>query len=115
MWRKKWCYAKVFNEEFNISFRKPAPDTCSSCDQLQASIEHGDASARQQAEVQKQLNLRKAELARDAYKTNTSYTEEDRQCIMFDLQTLPTPHQNTNKVHYMRQLWSYNLAIVTKF
>ena len=109
---KKWCYAKVFNEEFNISFRKPATDTCSSCDQLQATIEHGDASARQQAEVQKQLHLRKAELARDAYKTDTSCTDEDRQCIVFDLQkTLPTPHLNTNKVYYMRQLWTYNLAI----
>lgn len=97
---------------FNISFRKPATDTCSSCDQLHATIEHGDASAKQQTEVQKQLHLRKAELARDAYKTDTSCTEEDRQCIVFDLhKTLPTPHLNTNKFYYMRQLWTYNLAI----
>jgi len=75
-------------------------------------IEHGDASAKQQTEVQKQLHLRKAELARDAYKTDTSCTEEDRQCIVFDLhKTLPTPHLNTNKFYYMRQLWTYNLAI----
>jgi len=33
-------------------------------------------------------------------------------CVVFDLQkTLPTPHLNTNKVYYMRQLWTYKLAI----
>jgi len=31
---------------------------------------------------------------------------------VFDLQkTLPTPHLNMNKVYYMRQLWTYKLAI----
>jgi len=46
---KKWCYAKIFNEEFNISFHKPSTDTCSSCDQLQATIDHGDDRAKKLA------------------------------------------------------------------
>jgi len=39
---KNWCYDKVFNEEFNSSFHKPATDTCSSYNQLQATTKHGD-------------------------------------------------------------------------
>src|SRR5437870_911128 len=33
-------------------------------------------------------------------------------CIVFDLQkTMPIPRLQTNKIFYMRQLWTYNLGI----
>ena len=110
---KKWCYRKIFNEEFNISFHKPSTDTCSYCDRWQSVIDHdSDDTTRKQAQNEKQVHLRRADVARDSYKADISGTEEHKKCIVFDLQkTLPTPHLNTSKVFYMRQLWTYNLAI----
>ena len=29
---KEWLFRKVFNEEFNLSFKLPAVDTCDTCD-----------------------------------------------------------------------------------
>lgn len=113
-WVKKWCYAKIFNEEFNISFRLPTTDTCSTCDRLSMSVENSDGTAKKLAETQEELHLRKADLARDSYKTDTMTlsSDDNKRCIVFDLQkTMPTPHLNTNKVYYMRQLWTYNLAV----
>ncbi|KAJ8886551.1 hypothetical protein PR048_012762 [Dryococelus australis] len=60
------------------------------------------------------LHLRKAERARQQKKADTerASTWTGTIVIVFDLQkTLPTPRVSTNKVYYLRQLWTYNCGI----
>jgi len=111
---KKCIYYKIFNQEYNLSFKKPSSDTCSTCDRMQNILSCGSAGERQEAVTAKGIHLRKADSARDTYRTNVAHArvESDTACIVFDLQkTLATPQLQTNKVYYMRQLWTYNLDI----
>ena len=111
---KEFCYRKVFNEEYNLTFKIPSSDTCSTCDALQSTILHGETDAKKEAKILKDNHLKKSEMATSTLKNDTEVAKLDKTkcCIIFDLQkTMPTPHLQTNKVFYMRQLWTYNLGI----
>ncbi|CAH2090998.1 unnamed protein product [Euphydryas editha] len=58
--------------------------------------------------IEKEIHLRKADLARDGMKNDTEYgkiLENDTSVIAFDLmKTLPTPHIATGVAYYKRQL-----------
>lgn len=107
-------YRHLFNTQFNLSFRKPLTDTCITCDRLQNSIENGSPDEKRKALQEKELHLRKADLARqqiiDAQKVIKDDTSQIAIC--FDLQKmLPSPVLTCSRVYYSRQLWTYNFCI----
>jgi hypothetical protein len=112
---KKWAYTKIFNTEYNLAFKQPSTDTCSTCDRLQCAINSANSDDdKKQSALEKEVHLRKADSARDAYRIDVEDVKFSTSsvCIVFDLQkTLPTPKLQTSKVFYMRQLWTYNLNI----
>lgn len=65
-------------------------------------------------EAQKELHLRKAELARAEMKKDgedASERENETVAIAFDLmKTLPVPVLSTGVTYYKRQLWTYCLG-----
>lgn len=61
------------------------------------------------------LHQRKVESVHNAKKLDIEYGRQNPEkvrIICFDLQkTLPTPLLTTNKVYYLRQLWTYNFCV----
>lgn len=106
-------YAKCFHD-LNLSFKKPAKDTCHTCDLLNTKISL--------AQGQENLDL-KAELAEHQTLAEKAYSEKRKdkenakrdpsiQAYTFDLQQcLPTPYLKTSVSFYKRQLWSFNLTV----
>jgi len=100
-------YEKVVNYEYNLTLKKLTSDTCHTC-RTQLTLAHVLNSMMQQ-------QLKSFIYARDALKSEAMLARADEAiaCLVFDLQkTLPTPQLPTNKVYYMRQLWTYNLDIL---
>lgn len=83
-------------------------DTYDKCDTLQNIIDNGVESV-QNAKVQKELHLRKAESA----KTAKNFKDDQTTVVVcFDLQkTLATPSLTCKEAYYCRQLWTYNFCI----
>ena len=113
---EKWCYDKIFIEEFNLSFKKPSTDTCITCDRLQNILDIGDDPRHQDTETAKERHLERTEMARKALDDSmhaAGETPQKSSCIIFDFQkkTLPTPQLQTKKVFYLRQMWTYNLNV----
>lgn len=105
---KEKFYRKIFNEQFNISFRVPLQDTCSICD----SARFREVGTPVAPEVE--LHQRQAEAAQDQFKADkeAAKLEDGPAVITMDLQqALPTPKIPTNKVFYCRQLWTYNFGV----
>ncbi|CAH0558680.1 unnamed protein product [Brassicogethes aeneus] len=110
---KESFYRHIFNTQFNLSFHRPNTDTCITCDKFQVIIDHeNDLEVKRQAEIQKELHLRKAAAARQAKDEWHHNDDETKVAICFDLQkTMPTPNLSNSKAYYYRQLWTYNLNI----
>lgn len=110
---KESFYRHIFNTQFNLSFHRPNTDTCVTCDKLQIIIDHGqEQEAKEQASLQKDLHIHKAEVARKAKNDCHNINDESQVAICFDLQkTMPTPYVTSSKAYYCRQLWTYNLCI----
>lgn len=103
-------YSKIFND-LNLSFKKPAKDTCHKCDLFQIQIETNSDN-----ELIKQRDSHHA-MAEDAYESKRLDKIRSKECpsvmvLAFDLQQcLPTPSLKTSVSFYKRQLWSFNLTI----
>ena len=112
---KEWCYRRVFNTDFNLSFHHPRSDTCNKCDMLHNLITYeSDVEKKQELQFQMELHQRKAELARHIKQADMNKHDESSCALSFHLQkTLPTPCLTSNRVYYSRQLWVYNLGIHT--
>ena len=99
IFRLKQCsYRSIFLNEFNLSFRQPRSDTCSTCDSGNSNKEHVE-------NYHTAFDSMKAdrELAR---------TSDKVVYITIDLQqTMPLPRLTTSKAFYLRQLWFYNFGI----
>lgn len=109
---KESFYRHIFNTCFNLSFHRPATDTCVTCDKFQITIENGSAEEKRQAQLQKEMHLRKAEAARQGKNESHNNNDDSQVFICFDLQkTMPAPHMTNSKAYYCRQLWTYNLSI----
>lgn len=113
---KEWLYREIFNTSFNLSFHQPHTDTCNKCDNFANLLKAvKDEDERRALEIQKELHQRKAEKAIEQKKEARKLAQESDNelvAICFDLQkTLPTPSLTTNKVYYLRTLWTYNFGI----
>lgn len=112
---KKWAYTKIFITEYNLAFKQPSTDTCSTCDRLQCAMNSTNSDDdKKRLALEKEVHLRKADSARDSYRMDVEGVKcsTNSMCVVFDLQkTLPTPKLQTSKVFYIRQLWTYNLIV----
>nr|CAI5839316.1 unnamed protein product [Callosobruchus analis] len=115
---KESYYRHIFNSEFNLRFHYPHSDTCNTCDRLNNAIQHnasnsaGTSSSNPTAELELHQRQAKHAVSTKQFDTDQCKLVEDTVVICFDLQkTLPTPLLTTNKVYYLRQLWTYNLCI----
>ncbi|CAG9763453.1 unnamed protein product [Ceutorhynchus assimilis] len=113
---KESYYRSVFCNEFNLKFHKPHSDTCHTCDRLNNLINNSpDENIKTQSKAELELHQRKVESVKNVKKLDKEYGRQNPdkvRVICFDLQkTLPTPFLSTNKVFYLRQLWTYNLCI----
>lgn len=91
-------YAKIFATKFNLSFRQPRSDTCSTCDSGEGNEEHRDS-------YESAFALQREDRALGKSSDEVFYLTIDLQ------QTLPLPRLTTSKAFYLRQMWMYNLGI----
>ena len=111
-------YRKVFAQEYNISFRPPKKDTCSTCDATNASMQQKRDAGEDDSDLQATLDAHKA-LAKEAQallgaqaKIVPTEGEPIVKSIAMDLQqTLPCPRISTGLAYYLRKLWVYNFCI----
>lgn len=112
-------FRRIFTEEYNISFKGPKSDTCSTCDENEIKISTAKKSGNQELlkelEASKDLHLRKAEAARNILKNAVEEAKtisKKIHVITFDLQqALPTPKLTTGPCFYKKKLWCYNFSI----
>jgi hypothetical protein len=113
---KASMYRTIFNTRFNLRFKKPHTDTCTTCDTLENQIKYGeteDVIAEKKKEQEE--HLLQQEKAKDAKKRAMHFAKamgKTVRAVCFDLEkTLPTPLLTCSKVFYLRQLWTYNFAV----
>nr|CAH7727940.1 unnamed protein product [Callosobruchus chinensis] len=95
---KKSSYANIFNTKFNLSFRKPKSDVCSTCETGSSDSEHKENA--ETAFKQQQIDRQRAR------------TDPAVCYLTMDLQqTMPLPKLIVSKAFYLRQLWFYNFGI----
>lgn len=113
----KHMFRKVFNTQFNLSFKKPKIDTCKVCEILNMKTSSNDSSYEEQ-QIDHQSKIAhdddvervKLEFHNDIEKARASNGQI--QCLTFDLEnTLETPSLSVNEAYYKRKLWTYNLCI----
>nr|CAH7738509.1 unnamed protein product [Callosobruchus chinensis] len=113
---KESYYRFIFCTEFNLKFHKPHSDTCNTCDRLNNLIKNTrNDQANNNYTLELELHHRKVQSVTAAKKRDLEYAKQNSETvrlICFDLEkTLATPLLTTNKVYYLRQLWTYNLCI----
>lgn len=103
-------YRNIFLTHFNLRFKRPQTDTCDKCDTLQNIIINGtDNEAVENAKLQKEEHLLKAETAQKAKNNDIKAGKDDATKLIdcFDLQkTLPTPYLSCNKAGLCMLLWN---------
>lgn len=107
-------YRRTFNNEYNLHFHVPQKDTCSTCDayKLKKAATTDDNEIRQ-FEVEHEVHLRKAELARTSMKNDTEKAQSDDSyyALTFDLEkALAFPKLTTSIAYYKRNMYIYNLG-----
>lgn len=106
---KYHTYRKIFRDHFNLSFKSPATDICSTCEQY-AHLVRANIN---KAENVLQWKLHKLRAKKFYSLMKTSRTKCNVLTVAFDLQkNLPLPKTNVGEEYYCRQLWMYNLAFV---
>lgn len=113
---KQSYYRHIFCTEFNLKFHKPHSDTCHTCDHLNNLIKNGRSEVViTKSKTDLEIHHRIVESVTAAKKRDAEYCTENSvstRLISFDLEkTLATPLLTTNKVYYLRQLWTYNFCI----
>lgn len=113
---KKSYYRHIFCTEFNLKFHKPHSDTCHICDKLNNLIRYStDDDIKKKSERDLEVHQKKVDSVTISKKNDEEYGKNNPdkvRVVCFDLQkTLPTPVLTTNKVYYLRQLWTYNFCI----
>ncbi|CAG9773480.1 unnamed protein product [Ceutorhynchus assimilis] len=111
----RYIFRNIFNTRFNLHFHAPITDSCRKCDEFNNKLKVTEGEEKRNLEIEKELHLRKAELARSEIKKDgekAMIEENETAAIAFDLmKTLPTPVLSTGITYYKRQLWTYCLGI----
>jgi hypothetical protein len=105
----KQTFANIFRTRFNLSFKNPSVDVCSTCTEYENKIKANVDVDVNTAE----LRAHKARADRFYQLLRESKNSRDVLTISFDMQkNMPLPKTNVTEAYYARQLWLYNLTIV---
>jgi len=112
----EYIYRRIFDYNFNLSFKMPQSDTCKKCDIFKMKLSTlTDSEERATVEKERNHHQMEAQQVREQLNANiqSSRQESSRvKVISFDLQkTKSTPSLNTNEVYYKRQLNVYTCGI----
>ncbi|CAG9773243.1 unnamed protein product [Ceutorhynchus assimilis] len=112
---KEKMYYHVFSTHFNLHFKPPAKDTCQLCDNLQNVITfEKDEAKKNTAIIEKEVHLRKAQLARSCLNNDKLSADENVYVLTFDLEkALPFPKLSTSVAYYKVNMYVYNFGIHT--
>jgi len=107
-------YRRTFNNDFNLHFHAPRTDTCGKCDtyNIKKNITTDEGELRT-LDVEHELHLRKAELARTSMKDDAKISKDDPSVysFTFDLEkALAFPKLTTTQAYYKRNMYVYNLG-----
>nr|CAH7753399.1 unnamed protein product [Callosobruchus chinensis] len=109
-------FNRIFTGEYNIRFKSPKTDTCSTCDSLKVSLSDAEKAKNEEdirsIKLQRELHHRKAEAGQDAIKQACAEAtaHPDIYAITFHLQqALPTPMLSTGPTFYKKKVFCYNL------
>lgn len=104
-------FRRIFTREYNLGFRSPASDACSTCCLLKEKIKnaaHGSAE-KQRYMVEKRIHSQRAKAFYDHLK---AYTDESNCSLCFDLQQIqPLPKTPIQEAFYSRQINLYNFCV----
>lgn len=106
-------YSQCFHD-LNLSFKKPAKDTCHTCDLLNTkiSLAEGEESLDLKVQLAEHQSLAEKAYSEKRNDKDRAKCESSFRAYTFDLQQcLPTPYLKTSVSFYKRQLWSFNLTI----
>ncbi|XP_045457147.1 uncharacterized protein LOC123667235 [Melitaea cinxia] len=107
---KRTMFYEVFTFEFNIGFRSPASDACSSCILLSNSIKNEKDSSKKQ-ELMTKLRIHK--LRANFFFKLLKEKVDNSITICFDLQQVfPLPRTPIQEAFYSRQISLYNLCVM---
>lgn len=107
---KPSMFRKIFVSEFNIGFKSPASDTCSTCCLLKEKIKNATPGSheKQQLMVEKRIHSLRAK----AFYKHMKDEVPDSVSFCFDLQQIqPLPKCPIQEAYYSRQINFYNLCI----
>lgn len=112
---KKWLFRKIFNEEFNLSFKFPDNDTCDTCGEIECKLKNTLSEEElQEVNRKKQEHLEEAALRYRLKREDKIIGKENEKSIlvMADLQKcLSTPNLTNSQSFYLRKLWTLNYTI----
>lgn len=113
----RFIFREIFNQDFNLSFKRRHTDTCRTCDEIVTSLKSNLLTDTAKAKLRQRMLTHKDLV----YKTNARFALDVKEAIesneevvvlTFDLQkTLETPSLTASDAFYKRQLWTYNLCI----
>lgn len=110
-----YVFSEIFNNNFNLGFKRCHTDTCKTCDNLQCSLKASGVEEEIAEIKRKQLeHIDSVEKLHKEFKQDVNNAERNGTSIVltFDLQkTLETPALTTSVAFYKRQLWTYNLCV----
>lgn len=113
---KFWAYKRVFQSEFNLSFKSPSTDTCDKCDHLKLQLEEPSLEEEVKSKVKQEYDDHLEDASKRYEKKRedkeTSRSGDNTKVVMLDLQKcLPTPYLSNSQSFYLLKLWTLNLTI----
>lgn len=104
---KKGFFRQIFNTKFNLGFKGPRTDVCSTCLSLEERIKAADDSTKANLICEKRVHKLRAKAFYNLLKEDKPLT------FSFDLQkNLPMPKVPDQQAYYSRQLYLHNLTVV---
>lgn len=103
-------FRKIFVNEFNIGFKSPSSDTCSTCCLLKEKIKNAASGSQEKMQlmVEKRVHSQRAK----AFYTHMKENVPNSISYCFDLQQIqPLPKCPIQEAYYARQINFYNLCI----